>query len=154
MRKRPNLLFICVDDLRPELDCYGREWMHTPHIDQLAATGRRFERHYVQAATCGASRYALLSGLRPRIPADYSNKPFEVNREQLLERPTESFAHLFKQHGYTTVCVWKSFSRPSELSVAKLERKNQAKSRQLERTPAPGRGSAARTCKSQKAGSF
>ena len=115
--KRPNVLLICVDDLRPELGCYGRDWMHTPHIDQLAATGRRFERHYVQAATCGASRYALLSGLRPGIPADYSNKPFEVNQELLRSRPTESFAHLFKQHGYTTVSIGKvTHGSPRRLS--------------------------------------
>ena len=64
--ERPNVLLICVDDLRPELGCYDKAWMHTPHIDQLAATGRCFERHYAQAATCGASRYALVTGLRPQ----------------------------------------------------------------------------------------
>ena len=54
--ERPNILLICVDDLRPELGCYGAEHVQSPNIDRLAAEGRRFARHYVQAPTCGASR--------------------------------------------------------------------------------------------------
>ncbi len=57
-----NVLLICVDDLRPELSCYGASYIHSPSIDSLASRGRRFNRHYVQAPTCGASRYALLTG--------------------------------------------------------------------------------------------
>ena len=33
----PNILFIAVDDLRPELGCYGVEYIHSPNIDRLAA---------------------------------------------------------------------------------------------------------------------
>ena len=56
------MLLICVDDLRPELGAFGADHIHSPHIDGLAAEGRSFTRHYVQAPTCGASRYALLTG--------------------------------------------------------------------------------------------
>ena len=56
---RPNVLLICVDDLRPELACYGATYIHSPNIDGLAARGRVFRRHYVQAPTCGASRFTL-----------------------------------------------------------------------------------------------
>jgi hypothetical protein len=59
---RPNVLLICVDDLRPELACYGVDYIHSPNIDELASQGQLFTRHYVQAPTCGASRYALLTG--------------------------------------------------------------------------------------------
>ena len=34
--ERPNILFIAVDDLRPELGCYGAAHIKTPHIDRLA----------------------------------------------------------------------------------------------------------------------
>ena len=43
--EKPNILLICVDDLRPELNCYGVSYIQSPNIDQLARTGRAFQRH-------------------------------------------------------------------------------------------------------------
>lgn len=62
---RPNILFIAVDDLRPELNCYGRSHIQSPNIDALAAGGVLFERSYCMVPTCGASRSSLMTGLRP-----------------------------------------------------------------------------------------
>jgi len=45
-----SILLICVDDLRPELKCFGAEYIHSPNIDRLAAQGRAFFRHYANAA--------------------------------------------------------------------------------------------------------
>ena len=59
---KPNVLLICVDDLRPELRSFGASYIESPNIDRLASTGRIFRSHYVQAPTCGASRYTLLTG--------------------------------------------------------------------------------------------
>ena len=52
----PNVLFIAIDDLRNELGCYGLDYVDSPHLDQLAAEGTLFTNHFVQVATCGASR--------------------------------------------------------------------------------------------------
>ena len=60
--EKTNILLICVDDLRPELNCFGVDYIHSPNIDRLAASGRAFHNHYVNAPTCGASRYSLLTG--------------------------------------------------------------------------------------------
>ncbi len=60
-----NVLFMAVDDLRPELGAYGRSEIHSPHIDRLASEGLLFERAYVQQAVCSPSRTSLLTGLRP-----------------------------------------------------------------------------------------
>lgn len=44
--KRPHVLFLAVDDLRPQLGCYGHSQMITPRMDSLAASGTRFDRAY------------------------------------------------------------------------------------------------------------
>jgi len=61
---KPNVLFICVDDLKPLLGCYGDKRVQSPNIDRLAAGGLLFERAYCNQAVCGASRNALLTGVR------------------------------------------------------------------------------------------
>ncbi|MEM1213186.1 MAG: sulfatase [Planctomycetota bacterium] len=103
---RPNVLFICVDDLRPELGSYGKDYIHSPHIDRLAASGRQFNRHYLQAPTCGASRYAMLTGLY----GPTGNGALAGRGRRLLadpERVPPSMPGWFRQHGYTTVSVGK-----------------------------------------------
>ncbi len=102
-----NVLFIAIDDLRPQLGAYGENIMVTPHLDQLAAESRLFERHYVQVPTCGASRYAMLTGLRPTTPDHLSNQAIRIllPREE-LPRP-ESFVHLFRRNGYHTTAIGK-----------------------------------------------
>ena len=61
----PNVLFIAVDDLRPELGAYGNPHIRTPHIDRLAESGVTFLQAHVQQAVCNPSRASVMTGLRP-----------------------------------------------------------------------------------------
>ena len=110
--QRPNVLLICVDDLRPELRCFGVDYIESPHIDRLAEQGCRFTRHYVQAPTCGASRYALLTG---RYGGATNNAIFQ--RASRLGQGTQeqdgpTLPSYFRQAGYQTVSVGKVSHHP------------------------------------------
>ena len=62
---RPNVLFIAVDDLRPELGAYGCDYIKSPNIDRLAKSGITFNRAYCQQAVCSPTRSSLMTGTRP-----------------------------------------------------------------------------------------
>lgn len=62
---KPNILFIAIDDMRPEFGCYGSELAITPNLDKLARSGLLFERAYCQQAICSPSRASIMTGTRP-----------------------------------------------------------------------------------------
>ena len=106
-----NVLLICVDDLRPELACYGVDYIQSPNIDRLASRGRVFRRHYVQAPTCGASRCTLLTG---RYGGSGNDALFN-RAARMADDPDSvppSMSAWFRQHGYTTVSVGKVSHHP------------------------------------------
>ncbi len=73
---KPDILFIAVDDLRPELGCYGCGIAKTPNIDRLAEEGLLFERAYCQIAICSPSRASLMTGLRPNTLGVTENRTY------------------------------------------------------------------------------
>lgn len=102
---RLNVLMIAVDDLRPELGCYGAGHMHTPNIDKLANAGTVFMRAYCQQAVCSPSRTSLLTGLRPDSTRIYDlNTHFRKTIPDVVALPEQ-----FKRHGYHTQGIGKIY---------------------------------------------
>lgn len=111
--KKPNVLFIAIDDLRPELGCYGSKLVKSPNIDALAARGVRFDRAYCQEAICAPSRASLLSGTRPDTNGITHNYvEFRDLNPDLLTLPEHFIAQ-----GYETAFTGKIYHRwPDEKS--------------------------------------
>ena len=106
----PNVLFIAIDDLRTELGCYGVDYADSPHLDQLAAEGTLFTNHFVQVPTCGASRYALLTGRSPAASGALQNGAMYSGRTALnpQQQPgAQTLPELFRRSGYHTTLIGK-----------------------------------------------
>lgn len=107
--KRPNVLFIAVDDLRPSIGCYGDEHAITPSIDRLAARGVKFENAHCQVAVCNPSRASLMTGLRPDKLGVWT-LPIHF-REAMPDAIT--MPQWFRQYGYAAVSHGKIFHNPT-----------------------------------------
>jgi arylsulfatase A-like enzyme len=100
-----NVLFIMVDDLRPQLGCYGESQMHTPNMDKLAKEGIMFRRAYCQQAVCNPSRTSLLTGKRPETTQIFGNDDhFRCHIDKVITLP-----QYFKEAGYFTQSVGKVY---------------------------------------------
>lgn len=67
-----NVLYLLVDDLRPQLSIYGQKVMHTPNVEKLAKRGMVFDNAYCQIAVCSPSRMSFMSGRRPATSGTYN----------------------------------------------------------------------------------
>lgn len=104
--KKPyNVLFIVVDDLRPELGCYGAGQVVSPNIDRLASRGVTFKRAYCQQALCSPSRTSVLTGLRPDATKVYDLVThFRTTVPGVVTLPEH-----FKANGYQSIALGKIF---------------------------------------------
>ena len=103
--RKPNVLFIVVDDLAATLGCYGDAIARTPHIDRLAASGVRFDRAYNQLPLCNPTRASVMTGLRPdRI------KVYDLDRHFRDELPgVVTLPQSFMKAGYLPARVGKIY---------------------------------------------
>jgi iduronate 2-sulfatase len=101
--KGPNVLLICVDDLKPLLGCYGDRVVKSPNIDRLAARGMVFEKAYCNQAVCSPSRNALMTGLRSTTLGIY-DLPTNF---RAAAPDAVTVAQYFRQHGWRTEAMGK-----------------------------------------------
>lgn len=98
---RPNVLFIAVDDLNDWIHCLGgREGVHTPNIDRLAARGILFTNAHCTAPSCAPSRASLLTGVRPSTSGAYQNDQ-DWRKSSVLKHVVTIPGH-FRANGYRT----------------------------------------------------
>jgi iduronate 2-sulfatase len=101
----PNVLMIILDDLRPELGCYGVGLIKTPNIDGLAAEGTAFRRAYCAQGVCNPSRVSILTGLRPDTHRIWDNDThFRRFNPGILTIP-----QAFRNQGYLNAGLGKVF---------------------------------------------
>lgn len=103
-----NVLFIAVDDLRPDLGCYGHPQVKTPNIDRLAARGLTFTRAYCQQAVCSPSRTSLMTGLRPDSTGVHD---LQTHFRRYVPNAVTLPEH-FRKFGYETTAFGKIFHKP------------------------------------------
>jgi len=99
-----NILFIAIDDLKPELGCYGDERVISPNIDAIAAEGTVFLNNHCQQAVCGPSRASLLTGMYPDQIGIWGFDMIRDRNPDIVTLPQH-----FRHHGYTTVNISKIF---------------------------------------------
>jgi len=104
--QRPNILFITTDQQHARMmSCAGEEFVSTPNIDRLAASGVRFENAYSANPVCVPSRYSMVTGYMPHV-----FDGLESNRKTTKVKPlvndyitTLPMGWIFRNAGYETV---------------------------------------------------
>jgi len=111
-----NYIVIFVDDLGySDIGPFGSKLNRTPHLDRMAAEGRKFTNFYVAAAVCTPSRAALMTGCyAQRVDMALNALPDSVNHIVLFPgdpkglHPDEiTIAEVLKDKRYATACIGK-----------------------------------------------
>ncbi len=96
---KPNVLLIILEDWGPYLGCYGEKAMHTPHLDQLAAEGRRYNYCFTSAPVCSTGRSSLMTGMSQYTVHSQQHR---TQNKQKLPPGVKSLPELFRDAGYFT----------------------------------------------------
>lgn len=100
--EKPNIIYILADDMGyGDLGCYGQKTLATPNIDQMAAEGMRFTRHYAGCTVCAPSRCVLMTGLHT------GNCRVRGNGKGIIPDTDLTLPKLLKSAGYVTLAVGK-----------------------------------------------
>ncbi len=100
---RPNVIIVLADDMGwGDASSYGHPLIRTPHIDQLAAQGQRWNSFYSAGPFCNPSRIALMTGRMPiRIQGTGLNQWGNLPEDEI------TLGQLFQDAGYVTGYVGK-----------------------------------------------
>jgi arylsulfatase A-like enzyme len=102
--KRPNIVWIFVDDMSANFSCYGENTIETPHVDALAREGTRFSRAFVTAPVCSPCRSALITGMYQTSIGAHQHRSGRGELKIHLSDGVVPVPVLFKKAGYYT-CI-------------------------------------------------
>jgi arylsulfatase A-like enzyme len=102
--KRPNIVWIIVDDMSANFGCYGEKLIRTPHVDRLAAEGTRFSKAFVTAPVCSPCRSALITGCYQTTIGSHHHRSGRGELKIHLPGDIVPTPKLFQQAGYFT-CI-------------------------------------------------
>ena len=94
---QPNFVWIIADDMSPDIAAYGAKGVKTPHLDRLAAEGRRYARAYSTAPVCSSSRSAFILGCYQTTTGLH---PHDTEKPQPLAAPYVPLPNLLQKAGY------------------------------------------------------
>ncbi len=103
---RPNILWITIEDWSADLSCYGTKGIHTPHVDQLAAEGVRYQWAFTTSPVCSTSRSAMMTGHHQNFIGAHQHR-----KHNKVELPygIKTIPHLLQEAGYYTALMsWKT----------------------------------------------
>jgi uncharacterized sulfatase len=129
--RRPNVLFIAVDNLNTRIGCYGDPVVKTPNLDRLARRGVRFDRAYCQFPLCNPTRISLLLGRYPT-----TTETIDFARPALLGRDWVTLPEHFRQSGYKVQLLGKIFHYPEPKPWSAGEQAVR-KEQEIHRKPSP-----------------
>ena len=116
MPDRPNLVFLLPDQLRADfLSCYGADFIDTPNMDRLGASGTRYERAHSPSPVCVPARALLLTGRNPIRNGVLGNGQFL--RPDLAACGIRTWSEYLVESGYTTAAVGKMHFYPWDASL-------------------------------------
>ena len=124
--ERPNILWIYAEDTSPWMGCYGDliNAEATPHIDSIANAGVRFDRAFVPAPVCSATRSALIVGQSGIRFGAHQHRSSRKGPKIYLPENIRTLPEILLAYGYTTFnygktdynFVWNSSSYNYQLS--------------------------------------
>lgn len=101
-RAKPNILWITIEDWSADLSCYGTKGIHTPHVDQLASEGIRYQWAFTTSPVCSTSRSAMMTGFHQNYIGANQHR---THSKKPLPNGIKPIPHLFKEAGYFTALM-------------------------------------------------
>jgi len=102
--KRPNILWITIEDWSPDLSCYGTKGIHTPNVDKLASEGIRYKTAFTTSPVCSTSRSAMMTGYHQNLIGAHQHR---TNEKKPLPEGIKPIPKLFEEAGYFTTLMSK-----------------------------------------------